>query len=63
MNQIAGKLHIEISRLGGTFLDRFADINEEQDDDDNYSVQSGAPMIVRVSNWRTIHVWLSLPKT
>ena len=49
--QIAGKLHVEISKLGGTFLDRYADADNysEQDESESTPVYMGSPMIIRVS--------------
>jgi len=48
--QIAGKLHVEISRLGGEILDRFADINcDDSDDEEGESSSHGTPLIIRVS--------------
>ena len=45
--QVAGKLHIEISKLGGAVLDRYIDMASDSDDDS--PVPMGAPLLVRVS--------------
>ncbi|KAL5013425.1 hypothetical protein ScPMuIL_007695, partial [Solemya velum] len=46
--EVAGKLHVEVSKLGGALLDRYADTNIDPDDDDKRDA-IGAPLIVRVS--------------
>lgn len=46
--QIAGKLHIQISKLGGSFLERYGDTNSEDSEDTEPVNTSGTPMIVRV---------------
>ncbi|XP_069106121.1 kinesin-like protein KIF13A isoform X3 [Argopecten irradians] len=47
--EIAGKLHVEISKLGGSFLDRYADTNDEAEDAvEPDPVGIGSPMIVRI---------------
>ncbi|XP_071144452.1 kinesin-like protein KIF13A [Mytilus edulis] len=45
--EVSGKLHIEISKLGGSFMDRYGDINEDEDDESPVERRS-APMIVRI---------------
>lgn len=40
---------MEISKLGGTFLDRYADTNADVDEEDSIVSPRGSPMIVRVS--------------
>ncbi|WAR16223.1 KI13A-like protein [Mya arenaria] len=46
---IAGKLHVEISKLGGDIMDRFADINcEDSDEEEEGSSPLGTPLIIRV---------------
>ncbi|KAK3766398.1 hypothetical protein RRG08_056072 [Elysia crispata] len=44
--EVAGKLHIEISKLGGAVLDRYIDMASDSDDDS--PVPMGAPLLVRV---------------
>ncbi|RUS88910.1 hypothetical protein EGW08_003349, partial [Elysia chlorotica] len=44
--EVAGKLHIEISKLGGAILDRYIDMASDSDDDS--PVPMGAPLLVRV---------------
>lgn len=44
--QIAGKLHVEISKLGGSFMDRFANTNDDEDED-TYS-NMVTPVFIRV---------------
>lgn len=46
--QIAGKLHIQISKLGGSFLERYGDTTNEDIEDTDPAVSRGTPMIVRV---------------
>ncbi|XP_052763190.1 kinesin-like protein KIF13B [Mya arenaria] len=47
--EIAGKLHVEISKLGGEIMDRFADINcEDSDEEEEGSSPLGTPLIIRV---------------
>ncbi|XP_041360770.1 kinesin-like protein KIF13A isoform X2 [Gigantopelta aegis] len=44
--EVAGKLHVEVSKIGGAVLDRYVDMTSE-----NYSEESvpmGAPLLVRV---------------
>ena len=48
--QIAGKLHVEISKLGGAIMDRYADINCDDSDDEDVSLPAATPLIIRVSN-------------
>lgn len=45
--EVSGKLHIEISKLGGSFMDRYADINEDEEDESPVE-RRPAPMIVRI---------------
>lgn len=47
MFQIAGKLHIQISKLGGSCLERYGDTTEDIEETDP-ALSAGAPMIVRV---------------
>ncbi|XP_052250414.1 kinesin-like protein KIF13B isoform X2 [Dreissena polymorpha] len=54
--EIAGKLHVEVSKLGGDIMERFADINCEDDDDEN--VSTNTPLVIRVK----IHEARGLPK-
>ncbi|KAK3087726.1 hypothetical protein FSP39_009709 [Pinctada imbricata] len=49
--EIAGKLHVEISKLGGTFLDRFADINEEEEEDHLISIKEAKGLPASLSNF------------
>ncbi|GFS26187.1 kinesin-like protein KIF13A [Elysia marginata] len=44
--EVAGKLHIEISKLGGAVLDRYVD--QASDSDDDSPVPMGAPLLIRV---------------
>ncbi|XP_078332068.1 kinesin-like protein KIF13A isoform X4 [Crassostrea virginica] len=46
--EIAGKLHIQISKLGGSFLERYGDTNSEDSEDTEPVNTSGTPMIVRL---------------
>ncbi|XP_060077900.1 kinesin-like protein KIF13B [Ylistrum balloti] len=47
--EIAGKLHVEISKLGGSFLDRYADTNDDGEETaEPDPVGIGSPMIVRI---------------
>ncbi|XP_021365352.1 kinesin-like protein KIF13B isoform X2 [Mizuhopecten yessoensis] len=47
--EIAGKLHVEISKLGGSFLDRYADTNDDGEETaEPEPVGIGSPMIVRI---------------
>ena len=50
---MSGKLHVEISKLGGSFMDRYADINEDNEDESPIE-RRPAPMIVRVSEGFTV---------
>ncbi|ESO83151.1 hypothetical protein LOTGIDRAFT_133948, partial [Lottia gigantea] len=43
--EITGKLHIELSKVGGAVLDRYVDIHESGEEN---SVPMGAPLLVRV---------------
>ncbi|KAL3888334.1 hypothetical protein ACJMK2_000704 [Sinanodonta woodiana] len=59
--EVAGKLHVEISKLGGDMLDRFADIHVEDSEEESSTVAgtpAGSPMIVRVC----IHGAKGLPR-
>ena len=43
---------MEISKLGSAIMDRYADINDDSDEDEedaDRSVSVGAPLIIRVS--------------
>ena len=44
---------MEISKLGGSFMDRYADINEDNEDESPIE-RRPAPMIVRVSEGFTV---------
>ncbi|CAL1542431.1 unnamed protein product [Lymnaea stagnalis] len=44
--EVAGKLHIEISKLGGAVLDRYVDMTAENDEEN--TVPMGAPLLIRV---------------
>ncbi|XP_055871121.1 kinesin-like protein KIF13A isoform X6 [Biomphalaria glabrata] len=44
--EVAGKLHIEISKLGGAVLDRYVDMTADNYDDNN--VPMGAPLLINV---------------
>ncbi|CAG5122792.1 unnamed protein product, partial [Candidula unifasciata] len=44
--EVAGKLHIEISKLGGAVLDRYVDMAADNEYDN--SVPMGAPLLIRV---------------
>ncbi|XP_060606101.1 kinesin-like protein KIF13A, partial [Ruditapes philippinarum] len=52
--EVAGKLHMEISKLGTAMMDRYADINDDSDDEEgneedaDRSMSVGAPLIIRV---------------
>ncbi|KAL4218427.1 Kinesin-like protein kif13b [Mactra antiquata] len=52
--EVAGKLHVEISKLGGGMMDRYADIHcddsdtDDENDDDNDRSSVGAPLIIRI---------------
>ena len=51
-SQIAGKLHVEISKLGGAIMDRFADINcsdSEDDEGEEEPLPAAKPLVIRVS--------------
>uniref|UniRef100_A0A8W8NA20 CAP-Gly domain-containing protein n=1 Tax=Magallana gigas TaxID=29159 RepID=A0A8W8NA20_MAGGI len=47
--EIAGKLHIQISKLGGSFLERYGDTTNEDIEDTDPAVSRGTPMIVRLT--------------
>jgi len=41
---------VELSKLGGDIMDRYADIHcEDSDEDEESSVSVGTPLIIRVS--------------
>ncbi|XP_070208560.1 kinesin-like protein KIF13A isoform X2 [Littorina saxatilis] len=44
--EVAGKLHIEITKVGGAILDRYVDMAAE--DNEEESVPMGAPLLIRV---------------
>ncbi|XP_012944937.1 kinesin-like protein KIF13A, partial [Aplysia californica] len=44
--EVAGKLHIEISKVGGAILDRYVDM--AADNDEENAVPMGAPLLIRV---------------
>ncbi|XP_059167567.1 kinesin-like protein KIF13A isoform X3 [Physella acuta] len=44
--EVAGKLHIEISKLGGAVLDRYVDMAADNDEDN--TVPMGAPLLIKV---------------
>ncbi|XP_055998502.1 kinesin-like protein KIF13B isoform X3 [Ostrea edulis] len=46
--EIAGKLHIQISKLGGSCLERYGDTTEDIEETDP-ALSAGAPMIVRLT--------------
>ncbi|KAK7479091.1 hypothetical protein BaRGS_00029683, partial [Batillaria attramentaria] len=45
--EVAGKLHIEISKIGGAILDRYVDMAAENNEEET-SVPMGAPLLIRV---------------
>ena len=48
--QIAGKLHVEISKLGGAIMDRYADINcSDSEDEEEEPLPAAKPLVIRVS--------------
>ena len=53
--QVAGKLHIEISKMGGAILDRYVDLAAE-DNQEETSVPMGAPLLIRVSQHASLVV-------
>ena len=46
--QVAGKLHIEISKMGGAILDRYVDLTAEGNQEE--TVPMGAPLLIRVGH-------------
>ena len=44
---MAGKLHVEVSKIGGAVLDRYVDMTSENYSDE--TVPMGAPLAVKVS--------------
>ncbi|XP_025092061.1 kinesin-like protein KIF13A isoform X3 [Pomacea canaliculata] len=45
--EVAGKLHIEISKMGGAVLDRYVDLAAENNQEET-TVPMGAPLLIRV---------------
>nr|KAG5701463.1 hypothetical protein BaRGS_000859 [Batillaria attramentaria] len=48
--EVAGKLHIEISKIGGAILDRYVDMAAENNEEET-SVPMGAPLLIRYNFW------------
>ncbi|XP_048248867.1 kinesin-like protein KIF13B isoform X7 [Haliotis rufescens] len=45
--EVAGKLHVEVSKMGGAVLDRYVDLTSDNGEEDN-NVPMGAPLMVRI---------------
>lgn len=54
---MAGKLHIEISKMGGAVLDRYVDLAAENNQEET-TVPMGAPLLIRASGLLSVYCFL-----